>query len=361
MRYTEVMIQVQENVSLVQYSTMRLGGSARYLVEISSEEELVEALGFASEKYLKIHVVGSGSNTIFQDDGFDGLVIVNRILGVTEESHDDTTVLTVGAGENWDDIVDRSVSLGFSDIAALSMIPGTVGAAPVQNIGAYGQLISDSIISVRAYDTNTDEFCEISKEACEFSYRRSRFNSTDKGRFIITSVKMQLCRKSVKPPFYADIEKYFTSKNIVAENINPQGLRTAVIHIRSVKLPDPSVVSNCGSFFKNPVITNGHFQDLKQKHPEISCTPDGWSQPPYWNLPDKTVKLAAGWLVEQVGFKDYHDAKTGMATWKNQSLVLINESAKTTVDLTAFKEKIVSSVYEKFGITLKQEPELVEA
>lgn len=134
-----------------------------------------------------------------------------------------------------------------------------------------------------------------------------------------------------------------------------------MIHIRSVKLPDPSVVANCGSFFKNPVITNGHFQDFKKKHPEISSTPDGWSQPPYWNLPDNTVKLAAGWLVDQTGFKDYHDTKTGMATWKNQSLVLINESAKTTVDLTAFKEMIVSSVYEKFGITLKQEPELVAA
>ncbi len=355
------MIHVQENVSLVQYSTMRLGGLARYLVEIASEDDLLESLKFASEKNLKIHVVGTGSNTIFQDEGFHGLVIVNRVLGVTEESGDDTTVLVVGAGENWDDIVARSVELGFNDIAALSMIPGTVGAAPVQNIGAYGQQISDSIISVRAYDTNTDGFCEISKETCEFSYRRSRFNSTDKGRFIITSVKMQLCRKNITPPFYADIEKYFTSKNIVAENINPQDLRAAVIHIRSVKLPDPSVVANCGSFFKNPVITNSHFQDLKKKHPKITSTPEGWNQPPYWVLPNDTVKLAAGWLVEQAGFKDYHDAKTGMATWKNQSLVLINESAKTTVDLTAFKEMIVSSVYEKFGITLKQEPELVAA
>ncbi len=361
MRYTKVMIQVQENASLVQYSTMRLGGSARYLVEIASEDDLLESLKFASEKNLKIHVVGTGSNTIFQDEGFHGLVIVNRIIGVTEESHDDTTVLTVGAGENWDDIVARSVNLGHSDIAVLSMIPGTVGAAPVQNIGAYGQQISDSIVSVRAYDTNTSEFSEVSKEACEFSYRHSRFNSTDKDRFIITSIKMRLCRKTIKPPLYADIEKYFTSNNIVAESVTPQDLRAAVIHIRSVKLPDPSVVANCGSFFKNPVITNGHFQDFKKKHPEISSTPDGWSQPPYWNLPDNTVKLAAGWLVEQAGFKDYHDAKTGMATWKNQSLVLINESAKTTVDLTAFKEMIVSSVYEKFGITLKQEPELVAA
>lgn len=355
------MIQVQENVSLVQYSTMRLGGSARYLVEIANEDDLLHALEFASEKNLKIHIVGSGSNTIFQDEGFNGLIIVNRILGVTEDNRNACNLLSVGAGENWDDIVARSVELGYADIAALSMIPGTVGAAPVQNIGAYGQQISDSIVSVRAYDISTNDFCEIPQDECEFSYRRSRFNTKDKNRFIITSVKMQLCRKSINPPFYADVEKYFSTQSVNNKGICPNDLRDAIIYIRGVKLPDPSVVANCGSFFKNPVITARDFQDLKQKHPEIATAPKGWNQPPYWELPDNSVKISAGWLVEQAGFNNYNDTETGMATWKNQSLVLINKSAKTSDDLLKFKEKITMSVYKKFSVNLEQEPELIAA
>ncbi len=147
----------------------------------------------------------------------------------------------------------------------------------------------------------------------------------------------------------------------MAENITPHDLRTAVVHIRGIKLPDPSVVANCGSFFKNPIISASEFQEFKQQHPDITSTPKGWTQQPYWELPNNTVKLAAGWLVEQAGFKDYHDAKTGMATWKNQALVLVNESANTASDLLTFKEKIVEIVQEKFGITLEQEPELVVA
>ena len=353
------MIKFQENVSLAQYSTMRLGGIARYLAVITNEEELVKALSFASEKNLVIHTVGSGSNTIFQDEGFDGLIIINRILGVVEDFNSDSKVLTVGAGEGWDDIVSRSVELGFGDIAALSIIPGTTGAAPVQNIGAYGQQISDTIISVRAYDTDKEKFCEISKEDCKFSYRGSRFNSIDKSRFIITSVKIMLCKRNIKPPFYADIENFLLNRNIDTESISPQDLRQAVIHIRSAKLPDPSVIANCGSFFKNPVITRSHFQDLKNRHPEITSIPDGWNQPPYWETQDNTVKIAAGWLVDKAGFKDYEDIKTGMATWKNQSLVLINKSAKDTSALLRFKQQITDTVFSKFGIALEQEPELI--
>jgi UDP-N-acetylmuramate dehydrogenase len=308
-------MQIQENVSLADYSTMRLGGEARYLVEITSEDELKAAVVFANKNSLKIHVVGSGSNTIFNDGTFDGVVIVNKINGFIENKvSSDEIEYIVGAGFIWDDLVAKSVELGFFDIAALSMIPGTVGAAPVQNIGAYGQQTSDSLITVRAYDKEKGDFEEIEAKDCRFSYRHSKFNTTEKDRFIITAVKMRLHRKTIKPPFYADIETYFSLNKIDKETITPHDLRKAVMAIRAIKLPDPSVVANCGSFFGNPIVSQSEFDTLITKFPELKCHSND----------DGNLKLYAGQLIELAGLKDFHDSKTGMATWKNQALVVVN-------------------------------------
>ncbi len=330
---------------------MRLGGKARYFAVVTNEDELTEALAFAAQHNLPFHVLGGGSNSIFQDEGFKGIVIAIKIRGVERIAKNDELHLTVGAGEIWDDIVRLTVDEGFTDIAALSLIPGTVGAAPIQNIGAYGQQVSDVITSVRAYDTHTEQFVEIVRSSCNFTYRHSRFNTTDKKRFIVTNITMRLCRKNVDPPFYADIEAYLAAHKIDEKQVTPAQLRTVVFTIRVIKLPDPTNIASCGSFFKNPVVSSEIFQKLAAEFPGLKShqTDDG------------NLKLYGGQLIELCGLKDYHDPATGMATWKNQALVLVNESAKTTSDLLVFKEKITASVQNKFGITLEQEPELIEA
>lgn len=330
---------------------MRLGGLARYFAVVTNEDELVAALNFATERDVAFHVLGGGSNSIFQDTGFSGLVIALRIKGIDVAEDSDVLRLTVGAGEIWDDIVALSVDKGYADIAALSLIPGTVGAAPVQNIGAYGQQISDVIDIVRAYDTMQHEFVEILRKDCNFTYRHSRFNTVDRKRFIITSVRMQLSRKNVSPPFYADITTYFATHSIDEQAVTPTQLRKAVSQVRVIKLPDPKDIASCGSFFKNPVVSEPEFRTLSVQFPELKSH----------QTDDSNLKLYAGQLIELCDLKGYHDQETGMATWKNQALVLVNESAKSTNDLLKFKEMIVTSVQEKFDITLEQEPEMVAA
>lgn len=343
-------MKIQQNIPLAGYSTMKLGGNATYLCEVTSEGELEEAVQYATENNLGIHVVGSGSNSVFSAKGFAGLVIVNKIMGIKVVEEDEQLRLEVGAGEDWDSIVELTVANGFADMAALSLIPGTTGAAPIQNIGAYGQQISDVIESVKAYDTLEHKYVVLTNNECGFSYRGSRFNNTDKNRYIITSVKTQLSRKNIRAPFYADVSRYFQEHSYDETTITPAQLREAVSAVRVIKLPDPSTIASCGSFFKNPTVDKQTFENLQKKFPELKAhkTDDG------------NLKLYGAQLIELCGLKDFHDEATGMATWKNQALVLVNESADSTDDLLAFKAKVVKAVQQKFGITLIQEPEFIE-
>jgi len=337
-------MQMLENVSLKQYSTMRLGGDARYCVSVSSEAELLEAIAWADKKQLRIKVCGLGSNIIWGDDGFDGLVIVMAIKDF--EIIDDEQV-RVGAGNELDETIARTVEAGLSGLETLSYIPGTVGAIPVQNVGAYGQEISKILLNLRAYDLQIKDFVELKNADCAFGFRTSRFKTTDKDRFIITSIILQLSHQLPTLPFYESLQRYLNENKI--DEFTPKRIRNAVIAIRTDKLPDPFEIANNGSFFINPVIDVAHYEKLKLSYPDIKA----------WEMPNGRVKIAAGWLIEQSGFKDYHDAETGMATWAKQALVLINEHSKTTKDLLAFKQKIVDAVETKFALTLEQEPELV--
>lgn len=326
---------------------MRLGGNAKYLSAADSEDDVVELVAWAKNNNLKFIVIGQGSNIVWNDSGFEGLVIVDKIMGreiVNENS--ETATLKVAGGEEWDKIVEWTVGKGLSGFEFLSLIPGTVGATPVQNIGAYGAEIADSLISVRALDTASMIFVDIPKNECEFGYRTSRFKTTDKDKFIITAITVKLQKKNPAPPFYEALQKYLDDNN--QHNYTPATIRQAVIAIRTSKLPDPKLVANNGSFFTNPIISSEQFKNLKEKYPEIK----GW---PY----NGKVKVAAGWLVEQAGFKDFHDQQTGMATYGKQALVLVNEHAKSTVDLLQFKQKIIDKVQDMFGLTLEQEPELI--
>ncbi len=341
-------MNIQQNVPLKDHSTMRLGGNAAYYTEITDRHELVEALDWAEQNKLPTLMIGGGSNIVWRDEGFPGLVIVNKIMRFEEQQEDEENYyVTVGAGENWDSVVARVVEKGMSGIEALSLIPGTAGATPIQNVGAYGQEIASTLVSVEAYDKQTKQFLNIPNEECGFGYRMSRFKSADRGRFFITAITLHLIHGNPQPPYYRAVEAYLEANQLT--NPTPQVIRDAVITIRQGKLPDPALVANNGSFFANPIVDQGDFAQLQADFPGI----------PGWPTDDERVKIPAAWLIEQAGFKDVHDAETGMATWPAQPLVLVNEHAQSTAQLLAFRQKITDAVQGKFHITLEQEPELL--
>ncbi|HEX7963786.1 MAG TPA: UDP-N-acetylmuramate dehydrogenase [Candidatus Saccharimonadales bacterium] len=341
-------MDIRQNEPLSKHSTMRLGGTAAYAVDITDRFQVQQALAWAEQRNLPVLMVGGGSNIVWRDEGFPGLLIINRIAGYEEQQEDDENwYLHIGAGENWDDVVARSVSKGLTGIEALSLIPGTAGATPVQNVGAYGQEIADTLVSIEAYDRQAGQVVNIQSMECGFGYRTSRFKTTDRGRFFITGLTLHLLHRSPVPPFYGAVQTYFDEHNI--HEYTPQVVRDAVIAIRQSRLPDPAQVANNGSFFANPIVDEGVLVQLQADYGAV----------PHWPVSDGRIKIPAAWLLENAGFKDMHDAETGMATWPAQPLVLVNEHATSAAQLLAFKKKIVDAVDAKFHITLEQEPELL--
>lgn len=327
---------------------MRLGGMAVYVTHINSQHTLLDALAWAKERSLPVMMIGGGSNIVWRDEGFPGLLLVNEMKKYEDFDEDGIShFVTIGAGENWDEVVARTTEAGLTGIEALSLIPGTAGATPVQNVGAYGQEIADTLISVEAYDTQTCTFVNIPAADCAFGYRTSRFKTSDKGRFFITAITLHLRKGNPEPPFYAGVQSYFDAHGIT--EVTPQVLRDAVSAIRSAKLPDPAKVANNGSFFGNPIISHEQLTQLVAEQGDI----------PHWEVDATHAKISAAWLIEHAGFKDFHDPETGMATWPNQPLVFVNEHAKRTADLLAFRQKILDAVQAKFGVALAQEPELL--
>lgn len=340
-------MQILKGVSLKLHSTMRLGGSADYLVNVKTRDELVQAENWAEEKQLPVIIIGTGSNIIWRDEGFKGLIIVNKIKGFKKISEDDkSATYRIGAGENWDNVVDKLVDLDLQGVECLSLIPGTAGATPVQNVGAYGQDISQTLVEVEAYDRMEKEFVNLENAACAFKYRDSRFKNVDKGRFLICSITLKLNKKVPLPPFYDALQKYLDEKKIKVPSLKQ--IRKAVIDIRSSKLPDPMKVANNGSFFANPIVDQKTYLRLSRKYKDLRS----------WKT-DNGFKLSAAWLIDNAGFKNSKDTETGMATWKNQPLVLVNEKAKLTNDLIKFQDKITTKVYELYGVNLEREPELL--
>ncbi|MBX4201686.1 UDP-N-acetylmuramate dehydrogenase [Candidatus Saccharibacteria bacterium] len=341
-------MNIQENVSLTSYSTMRLGGNARYLAEVKNQADLQEAVIWAKSNSLPIIMIGRGSNIVWRDEGFAGLILVNKIMGrdiLREDSH--TATIKVGGGENWDKFVDWTVGKKLSGLEFMSLVPGTCGAAPVQNVGAYGGELSDTLLELEAFDLTFNAFVKLQNHDCNFSYRSSRFKTTDRGRFLITTVSVTLNKFGPNPPFYESLQNYFDEHGVT--KFSPKAVRQAVIDIRNSKLPDPEKVANNGSFFTNPIVEQPQFVNLQQRYPDIKG----------WQTSNGKVKVSAGWLVEKAGFKGVHDEQTGMATWPYQALVLVNEHARNTNDLLEFRQKIIFKVDELFGIVLEQEPELL--
>lgn len=334
---------VTEYRSLAELTTMRLGGQARWVVEVASRDDLIEALDFARERGLPWFMLGDGSNVIAHAD-YDGVIILCRIAGFEKLAEDDTSATyNIGAGEMWDSVVKRTCDLGLSGIEAMSAIPGRAGSTPVQNVGAYGQEIADTLVELEAYDTETESFVTLSRDDCHFSYRNSRFKNPVGRHHIITSITLRLNKTWLTPPFYPALEQYLTQQT--ATDYSPSTIRAAVIAIRADKLPPVDQVASAGSFFKNPIVTQANAEALLEKFPGA----------PHWPMPGDRTKLAAGWLIEQTGLKGF--TKYGMAVYPKNALVLTNLSATSADDLDRFQADIIAAVQTKFGIVLEQEPE----
>nr|WP_294942696.1 UDP-N-acetylmuramate dehydrogenase [uncultured Mucilaginibacter sp.] len=339
------MLQIQENVSLKNFNTFGIDANARYFAEINHADELKEL--FADPQWLLMPrlILGGGSNMLMVAD-FDGLVIRLNIRGIEHRiSHDDVFV-EAGAGEVWNDLVNYCVDHGYAGMENLSLIPGSVGASPIQNIGAYGVELKDVFESCRAFEIATGAIRTFTKEDCKFGYRESVFKSELAGQYIIVSVKFHL---SLIPHFnlkYGAIEQELTARGVSEPTL--KDVSQVVSHIRVSKLPDPSTIGNAGSFFKNPVISASEFEPIKQNFPDVVNYPSG----------DGQVKLAAGWLIEQCGWKGKTVGNTG--TWKNQALVLVNHGGATGEEVYGLSSQIIDSVYTKFGVTLQREVNIVK-
>lgn len=336
-------MDVHTSIPLKNYTTMRLGGPARFMTEAHTVEDVMAACKNAAVQGISIFVLGGGSNVLARDEGYAGLIIRNRIPGfeiITDEPG--ATTVKVGAGENWDEVVRRSVEMGLSGIEALSAIPGTAGAAPVQNIGAYGQEVSETLVSLEAYDITADQLVTLQNLDCNFSYRNSIFRSTAAGRYVITSITLRLSKDAPQPPFYQAVQDYFDANGTTF--FTPQTIRDAVTAIRSEKLPNPAERPNVGSFFKNAIVEDWQLADLKENYPDM----------PTYDLPDGRFKVPTGWLIEQTGLKG--ELLHGIRVHDKNALVLINESATSYEDLSNAREQIKGAVRDTFRITIEQEP-----
>ncbi len=339
-------LQIEEQVDLTPLNTLAIAAKADFLIRITDPDQIPEAVAFARSKNLSTLPWGSGSNVVIGEAELHAVLLKIEMRGRAVDRHDAYANIRIGAGENWDDFV-WAVENKFTGIESLSLVPGTVGAAPVQNVGAYGQEVSETITAVEAYDTETEDFVTLGNTDCEFRYRNSIFKHSR--RYVITAVTFQLDHgvATVAPPVYASLKGELDRRGIS----KPSGadIRKAVVHIRRSKLPDPAVTPTAGSFFHNPAIATERFQRLQKLFANV----------PHWPTLDGKIKLSAAWVIEQCGLKGYQ--KNGVGTYEKQALCLINPGHKPAADILKFRDQVVREVENKFDISLQMEPELITA
>jgi UDP-N-acetylmuramate dehydrogenase len=348
-------LQLLENISLAALTTFKIGGPARYLVEAADVREVEEAAAFARARELPLFVLGGGSNLLVADSGWPGLVLHIAISGVEQAGHDENgnVIFDVGAGESWDRFVSRAVVAHCAGIECLSGIPGSVGGTPVQNVGAYGQEVSKTIVSVEIFDLRDGQIRELCREACQFGYRSSIFNTSERGRFIVLRVKFALAPEAKPHIAYADLKRHFAGREIAP---NLAETREAVRHIRALKgmliVPgDPDSLS-AGSFFKNPILSEAQHEELKRR-----ATARGLSVPSYPAL-ETHQKVSAAWLVEHSGFaKGYGLGRAGISS--KHALAIVNRGGATAAEVLSLKEQIQYRVEEIWGVHLEPEPVMV--
>ncbi len=375
-KISDFTMTIQEQIPLASYTTFKIGGPARFFCQVSDEDGLREAVTFAHDKKLRVFILGGGSNILMNDKGFDGLVIKMEIIGFTIQdsgitnkgvgstindsgitnnkeakiTHGENVTVSVGAGEQWDTLVEQTVERGLYGLENLSAIPGTVGAAPVQNIGAYGSEAAKVITNVRAFDTKTMKFVEFSNADCHFSYRDSLFKK-EKGHYIITRVDFSLSKNGKVNIGYKDLADYFANLTRVDPSKkfpNLHEVREAVINVRWGKLPDWKLWGTAGSFFKNPIISADKFAELKSKYPELPGFPES----------DGRVKISLGWFLDKVC--DVKGLQKGnVQVYEKQALVLVTKPGATSEEVVSLAHELMNLVKEKTGIEIEGEVEWV--
>jgi len=356
------MIDICEYVDIKDYSTLRIGGKFRYFIVVSSIRDLVSLYNITQNdlkfKNIPIFVLGGGSNIVFSDGVLNVLAVKIEIKGfdVVNDSQNYTDI-KVGSGEIWDEFVEKIISMDLFGLESLSAIPGTVGATPVQNVGAYGSEVKDVILEVEVFSIKEGTISKISNKDCEFGYRDSIFKNEAKGKYIITSVVYRLLKNSSekasnevgpiisKALSYPGVLKYFEDREI--DNPTLKQIRDAIIFIRSEKLPNPKEIPNVGSFFKNPIVPNDVADEIKNKFPNAK----------FFFVNNDFVKIPAGWLIENSGLKGKSFGK--ISVYDRNALVLVNADNASYEDVISARNEIIKTVKDKFDITLEQEPEIV--
>lgn len=338
-------MEIQQNISLKTYNTFGIDAKAKYFCEINSVFELSQALQLTD--YPKKFFISGGSNMLITQD-INALVLHINIKGIEIVSEDeDQVLLKVSAGENWHQLILWTLERNYGGLENMSLIPGNTGTAPIQNIGAYGVELKDTLESCEAMHIATQELQTFTNAECQFGYRDSYFKNEGKGQYVITSVSLKLNKKNhVLHTSYGAIEAELKKQNITQPNI--KDISNAVIAIRRSKLPDPEKLGNSGSFFKNPVVTKRRFEIFSTKHPEA----------PFYKVSDNAYKIPAGWLIEQCGFKGKRFGDAGVH--KNQALVLVNYGNASGAEILKLASTIIASVKEKFDLKITPEVNIIK-
>ncbi len=334
------MVRIEQNVILKDYTTLQVGGPAEYFAVVTSEKELDEAVGHAQQEGLAVTVLGGGSNMLVSDEGVDGLVVKMDINPeLVQEAGEGTVLVTAGAGMEFDDLVARSVQQGLWGLENLSHIPGSVGATPVQNVGAYGVEVKDVITHVRVYDTLARKFEVFTASECQFGYRDSFFKTPEGKHYVIVSVTYRLCQDPLPKLIYKDLAALFEGTKPALSEI-----RDAVIEIRSKKFPNWKTVGTAGSFFKNPIILREQFVKLQEQYPEM----------PYYEVDATRVKIPLAWILDKVLYLK-GEGTTKVGQYAGQALVLINKGAATATEIAEHANSLTAKVKEKTGIDVQWE------
>ena len=346
-------MHMKENQPLAPFTTFGIGGPARWFVEAASEAEIAEAAAWAGERGTELFVLGGGSNLLVSDSGFDGLVLHVGLRGIETEEDSGQRIYRVAAGEDWDGFVERVVTENCAGVECLAGIPGTVGGTPVQNVGAYGQEVASAIEVVRAFDLEQLAFVDFTADECGFAYRRSRFNSSDHGRYVVTRVDYRLTPGGAPTLRYADLQRAIHGGREDGAKPSLVEVAAAVRRVRQSKgmllvEGDPDCRS-AGSFFKNPVVTEEQVWQIAQTSAK---------QPPRFPAGPGQVKLPAAWLIEQAGFaKGFALGAAGISS--RHTLALINCGGATAEEIIALASEIAAAVEAQFGISLDMEPVMV--
>jgi UDP-N-acetylmuramate dehydrogenase len=335
------MIRFSENISLKNFNTFGVEAKAHYFATVSSFDELKSLIRNFDPGEDKHLIIGGGSNLLFVND-FKGWLLKNEVMGIEiAKETDEEVFVTVGSGENWSDFVDFTVGKGWGGLENLSLIPGTAGAAPVQNIGAYGVEQKDAFAGIEVCNLITGKICRLNKLECDFDYRSSIFKRAEKGKWFVLNVTYRLQKTPKLHLDYAPLQKVF--EKTPDKEITVKAVSDAVKRIRSSKLPEPEKLGNAGSFFKNPVVLHEKFSLLQQQFPEM----------PFYPLENGQVKIPAGWLIEKAGWKGKRMGNAGVH--QQQALVLVNYGKATGKEILALSEAVQNDVLHKFGIALEPE------